>query len=159
MSYFDEEDSLDILRYISTYMKGYRFKDNANKENLRLMEEGLIYYTINKLEKFGIHIDEKKQENVSLYDLVTMLDKKVPKKAKEAYFFQYLNGVNLILTYMQENNDIDLKICDGNDVSVIRRSEDNAITNINIGKNINPKDRIVELMNTLNNVYEKELSK
>ena len=90
MSYFDEEDSLDILRYISSYMKGYRFKDNANKENLRLMEEGLIYYTINKLEKFGIHLDEKKQENVSLYDVVTMLDKKVPKKAKEAYFFQYL---------------------------------------------------------------------
>ena len=159
MSYFDEEDSLDILRYISTYMKGYRFKDNANKENLRLMEEGLIYYTINKLEKFGIHIDEKKQENVSLYDVVTMLDKKVPKKSKDTYFFQYLNGVNLILTYMQENADIDLKICDGKNVEVIRRPEDNAITNINIGRDIKPKNRIVELMNTLNNVYEKELSK
>ena len=171
MSYFDEDGSADILRYIAEYMKGYKYKDNANKENLILMEEGLIYYTINKLEKFGIHIDEKKKENVSLYDVVTMLDKIISKKAKktrrndeankavESYFSQYLQAVNLVLTAMQDYTDIDLKICDGKNVEVIRRPEDNAITNINIGKNINPKDRIVELMNTLNNVYEKELSK
>ena len=123
------------------------------------MEEGLINYTVYKLKKFGINIDEKKKDNLSLYDLVTMLDKKIPKKAKEEYFFQYLNGTNLILSAMQDK-EIDLKIIGKNkEVNIIRNPEDNTIIEINIGSEIKPKNRIVELMNTLNNVYEKEPSK
>ena len=103
MSYVNEDDTLDILRYIATYMKGYKYRDNTNKENLILLEEGLIYYTINKLKQFGIDIDINKQPNISLYELLTILNKKIPKnksvrkRRTKAIIFNMFNFLIVII--------------------------------------------------------------
>ena len=144
-----KNETLGLLRFMANYMKGFNYKDNTYKDNLLLIETGLAAYSVDKLKEYKVDENEFNHGKIGLCHVLTLLEKVVPEKDQDEFFFQYLNSTNMILTAMQ-NEDINLAIVDGSRVNIYR-GDNNEILGIRVGKEIEPKNRILTLLTMLKN--------
>ena len=155
-------ETLCMLRKIACHMQGELYKDNDEYDNILYLKDGLREYTVSKLDEYGYKFTEYDPNRSNFQLTLKMLEevlemKKVSKKEMDEFFYQYLNSINYIVSAMQDRKEPKLSIVEGNNIEI--NKENNMITNINIGKEINPTDKIILLINSLKDEYKKGITR
>lgn len=157
-----KDETLNMLRKISCHMLGKQYKNNNNYANMLYLEDGLCEYTVEKLEGYGYSFLEYDSNKSNFSIVLSLLEellksKGVSKEDLNNFFFQYLNSITLVVSTIQDRKEANLAIVDGDNIDIIKK--DDIITNIVIGKDVEPSERILLLMSNLKEEYIKEISK
>ena len=155
-------DSLNIFQEISRYMIGEEYKTNDDYANIICLKSGLREYTLGKLNEYGYKFDSNGPKKIDLYTALKLLEMVLIKngaseKDIDDYFYQYLNVTDYIVSALQDRVEPKLSIVPGKLLYLGR--ENDKITSIIIGNEIEPADRIISLLDSLKEEYKNEISK
>ena len=155
--YSYKNDSLDILRYLACYLRDNDYKNKDIKENLVLIEAGLVHYSLLKLYSYNTNIADLNSENVTnLKGISKQISNRIAAGDCEDYFFQYINCITYLLGALNDNSEIRLEMVEGEKITITKK--DTTIKSISIGKDIKPEDRAVRLLNCVKSMYTQEKS-